>query len=223
MNICNEILRRSYGLEHKFLFYALRRGAGAAFNNMDFRLSLASLLLTTCFVENMAVAERMQAIGHNRPEIYDKYYLNELIDMGIGNLSFVLSFVRKRRGYSGPVRHSRSETLPRSGSQSTRNTDTSGQSGHGVASRLKSRRHSISEGAHGGGRRDGLRRLFKPNAHIWFNLLLFWELHLRFAFTLTLGTTLETPTLVSGWFRTQEGSERMVANLPFPDKRCTSC
>jgi hypothetical protein len=28
----------------------------------------------------MTVAERMQAMGHHRPEMYDKHYLNEIIE-----------------------------------------------------------------------------------------------------------------------------------------------
>jgi hypothetical protein len=35
----------------------------------------------------MTVPERMQAMGHRRPEIYDKHYLNEIIEADtLGNL-----------------------------------------------------------------------------------------------------------------------------------------
>ena len=34
----------------------------------------------------MTVAERMQAMGHHRPEIYDKHYLNEIIEADTLNI-----------------------------------------------------------------------------------------------------------------------------------------
>jgi Protein of unknown function (DUF3435) len=42
--------------------------------------SATGIFFANLCLENMTVAERMQIMGHSRPEIYDKHYLNEIVE-----------------------------------------------------------------------------------------------------------------------------------------------